>query len=165
MQISTEKVGYTRNVKLCFVHSAETEHESVCLKTEFAVTEAALTLIKQDNHWERHKVAPCDLNGQVIVMTADESAINEAPEVGLIVINDEWHRDEGYLTKLGYKKAMETLGFDGRKKDGKSLAEWLSRIGISESSHKKYTTGHSPIPRVLAISIHTLLELNALRKS
>lgn len=163
MKLSDEKVGYTSNVKICFLHTEETVSEPVCVPTEFPITEDALKILKQDFYWARSKFGTYMLNGQVVVMTYEESVEHLCPEVWITLVKGKWKPDEGVLSHFGYKKAMKILGYDGRKKDGKPLEEWLDRIGISESAHKKYSSAHLPVPRVLAISINTLLELHHLR--
>jgi hypothetical protein len=64
------------------------------------------------------------------------------------------------MTPTEYKQAQQAMGFHGRNK----LAGWLETLGISESSHKKYTSGHAPIPPVVERLIHALIRLNELEK-
>jgi hypothetical protein len=64
------------------------------------------------------------------------------------------------MTPEQYKQAQRDLGFHGRNK----LAGWLDTLGISESSHKKYTSGHAPIPPVVERLINALLRLDELKK-
>ncbi len=64
------------------------------------------------------------------------------------------------MTPTQYKQAQQQLGFHGRNK----LAGWLDTLGISESSHKKYTSGHAPIPPVVERLIRALIRLNELEK-
>ncbi len=64
------------------------------------------------------------------------------------------------MTPEQYKQAQQQLGFYGRGK----LAGWLDELGISESSHKKYTSDHAPIPPVVERLINALLRLDELEK-
>jgi len=64
------------------------------------------------------------------------------------------------MTPTQYKQAQRDLGFHGRNK----LAGWLDQLGISESSHKKYTSGHADVPPVVARLITALLRIQHLEQ-
>lgn len=64
------------------------------------------------------------------------------------------------MTPEQYKQAQHQLGFHGRNK----LAGWLDTLGISESSHKKYTSGHADVPPVVARLITALLRIQQLEQ-
>lgn len=64
------------------------------------------------------------------------------------------------MTPTEYKQAHQQLGFHGRGK----LAGWLDELGISESSHKKYTSGHADVPPVVARLITALLRIQHLEQ-
>jgi hypothetical protein len=62
------------------------------------------------------------------------------------------------MTHEQYKQAQQQLGFYGRGK----LAGWLDALGISESSHKKYSSGHSPVSPTVERLITALLRIQEL---
>ena len=65
------------------------------------------------------------------------------------------------MTPDDYKQAQKTLGFYGRGK----LAGWLDTLGVSESTHKKYTTGAvDKINPVVERLINALLRIQALER-
>jgi len=168
LDISTETIGFTSVAKVAFIHSDGKSGDINNVLTEFKATNEAVNQLRAS---VLNSVAVCDLNGEEVVMTPEESRSTRSPEVGLKLIDytdsreddgirrigGQWVRDDGYLSAGGYKKAMEILGFDARKKEGKPLSEWLNLIEISESTHKKYTSGHAEISRVFAKLIHALL--------
>lgn len=66
------------------------------------------------------------------------------------------------MTPTEYKQAQQQLGFHGRNK----LDAWLDAIGISESTHKKYTSGNSTagISPVVERLIKALLRIQQLEQ-
>ena len=62
------------------------------------------------------------------------------------------------MTRSEYQKAQQQLGFYGRGK----LAGWLDELGISESAHKKYSSGHLPVQPTVARLVTALLRIQEL---
>ena len=169
IEISTKTVGFTSVAKVAFIHQSDSGCDLNYIDTEFPATSGAVSLLQRNEG--SIKIAVCDFNGEIVAMTAEESRASKSPEIGLKLINytdtqksdgvkragGQWVRDEGYMSAGGYKNAMETLKFDARKNAGKPLSEWLELIEISESTHKKYTSGHATISRVVAKLINALL--------
>ena len=58
------------------------------------------------------------------------------------------------MTADDYKKARIALGLP--------LQDWLNELGISESSHKKYSSGHREVPPTVANLIRALLRIKEL---
>lgn len=156
MTFSKETIGFTSALKAAFIHDASKALELNYVPTEFAATEAAITLTHNQNPGTQ--VAPCFHEGCIVVMTAEESRKHMCPEAGLKLVDNEWVHDPGYMTAGGYKQAMAKLGVDGRRQGGEPLSKWLDITGVSESSHKKYTSGHAMIPRTLALLINKLTD-------
>lgn len=64
------------------------------------------------------------------------------------------------MTPDEYKAAQRTLlGDDARHTGGRPVSEWLDMLGISESAHKKYSSGVLPVPPVVERLIHALLRI------
>jgi len=68
------------------------------------------------------------------------------------------------MTKEEYKQGQHTLGFDARYSDGKPLSEWLDTLGISEPTHKRYTTGSGAISPTVERLINALLRIQQLEQ-
>jgi predicted transcriptional regulator len=56
------------------------------------------------------------------------------------------------MTRDDYQEARKILGL--------SINQWVDRLGISESAHKKYSSGNREIPLYIQRHIETLLKYN-----
>ena len=56
------------------------------------------------------------------------------------------------MTNTEYKEARRKLGYD--------VTSWKEKLGISQSTHGKYTTGHLAVSRQVGNHILTLLSIN-----
>lgn len=68
------------------------------------------------------------------------------------------------MTPSQYKQAQHALGFDARTTGGKPLTEWLDALGISEPTHKRYTTGAGAISPTVERLIKALLRIHQLEQ-
>ena len=69
------------------------------------------------------------------------------------------------MTPEEYKAAMHLLlGPDDRHAGGRPVREWLDMLGISESSHKKYSSGAQPVSPIVERLIQALLRIHELEQ-
>jgi len=69
------------------------------------------------------------------------------------------------MTPEEYKQAQRTLlGPDDRHAGGRPVREWLDMLGISESSHKKYSSGAQPVSPIVERLIRALLRIHELEQ-
>ncbi len=61
-----------------------------------------------------------------------------------------------FMTPDEYKAARKELGLN--------VSDWVDKLGISISTHKKYSCGALNVQQAVANHIETLLELDKLRK-
>ncbi len=60
------------------------------------------------------------------------------------------------MTPDEYKAARKELGLN--------VSDWVDKLGISISTHKKYSSGALNVQQAVSNHIETLLELDKLRK-